>query len=96
LVSSLYIRYNKDNNLYILYRLIDTDIKKYTNLKTNIHTFFEILRLITNITIETTQNDTPEPWGVFFQDNATPQMEGLEELHNNIMFYLAIILFAVS
>ena len=42
------------------------------------------------------QNDTPEPWGLFFQDNATPQMEGLEELHNNIMFYLAIILFAVS
>ena len=41
-------------------------------------------------------NDTPEPWGVFFQDNATPQMEGLEELHNNIMYYLAIILFAVS
>ncbi|RYE15537.1 MAG: hypothetical protein EOP34_02885 [Rickettsiales bacterium] len=23
-------------------------------------------------------------------------MEGLEELHNNIMFYLAIVLFAVS
>jgi cytochrome c oxidase subunit 2 len=42
------------------------------------------------------QNDTPEPWGLFFQDNATPQMEGLEELHNNIMFYLAIVLFAVS
>ena len=41
-------------------------------------------------------NDAPEPWGTFFQDNATPQMEGLEELHNNIMFYLAIILFAVS
>jgi len=41
-------------------------------------------------------NDSPEPWGLFFQDNATPQMEGLEELHNNIMFYLAIILFAVS
>ena len=40
--------------------------------------------------------DTAEPWGLFFQDNATPQMEGLEELHNNIMFYLAVILFAVS
>jgi cytochrome c oxidase subunit 1 len=40
--------------------------------------------------------DAPEPWGTFFQDNATPQMEGLEELHNNIMYYLAIILFAVS
>ena len=43
-----------------------------------------------------TANDAPEPWGLFFQDNATPQMEGLEELHNNIMFYLAIVLFAVS
>ena len=41
-------------------------------------------------------NDTPVPWGVFFQDNATPQMEGLEELHNNIFFFLAIILFSVS
>jgi hypothetical protein len=41
-------------------------------------------------------NDSPEPWGLFFQDNATPQMEGLEELHNNIMYYLAIILFAVT
>ena len=42
-----------------------------------------------------TLNDTPEPWGLFFQDNATPQMEGLEELHNNIFFYLSIILFFV-
>ena len=41
-------------------------------------------------------NDAPEPWGYFFQDNATPQMEGLEELHNNIMYYLCIILFAVT
>lgn len=40
--------------------------------------------------------DTPSPWGIFFQDSATPQMEGLEELHNNIMFYLAIILFTVT
>jgi Cytochrome C oxidase subunit II, transmembrane domain len=43
-----------------------------------------------------TLNDTPVPWGLFFQDNATPQMEGLEELHNNIIFYLAIIMFSVS
>jgi len=40
--------------------------------------------------------DTPTPWSYFFQDSATPQMEGLEELHNNIMFYLAIILFTVT
>ena len=44
----------------------------------------------------TTLNDTPVPWGLFFQDTATPQMEGLEELHNNIFFYLAIIMFSVS
>ena len=40
--------------------------------------------------------DAPTPWGYFFQDSATPQMEGIEELHNNIMYYLAIILFTVT
>lgn len=40
--------------------------------------------------------DAPTPWGLFFQDSATPQMEGIEELHNNIMYYLAIILFTVT
>ncbi len=32
---------------------------------------------------QTIFNDAPEPWGLFFQDNATPQMEGLEELERN-------------
>ena len=40
--------------------------------------------------------DAPIPCGLFFQDSASPQMEGIEELHNNIMFYLAIILFTVT
>ena len=40
--------------------------------------------------------DAPRPWGVYFQDSATPQMEGLVELHDNIMFYLVIILFGVG
>ena len=40
--------------------------------------------------------DAPRPWGLYFQDSATPQMEGLIELHNNIMFYLVIILFSVG
>lgn len=40
--------------------------------------------------------DTPKPWGLYFQDSATPQFEGLIELHNNIMFYLVIILFGVG
>lgn len=42
------------------------------------------------------QCDAPRPWGTYFQDSATPQMEGLVELHDNIMFYLAIILFGVG
>ena len=40
--------------------------------------------------------DAPRPWGVYFQDSGTPQMEGLVELHDNIMFYLVIILFGVG
>lgn len=40
--------------------------------------------------------DAPKPWGIYFQDSASPQMEALVELHNNIMFYLAIILFSVG
>jgi hypothetical protein len=40
--------------------------------------------------------DSPKPWGLYFQDSATPQMEGLVELHDNIMFYLVIILFGVG
>lgn len=40
--------------------------------------------------------DAPKPWGLYFQDSATPQMEALIELHDNIMFYLTIILFGVA
>jgi ubiquinol-cytochrome c reductase cytochrome b subunit len=44
----------------------------------------------------TLQCDVPTPWGLYFQDSGTPQMEALEELHDNILFYLAIILFGVG
>ncbi len=40
--------------------------------------------------------DAPSSWGIYFQDSATPQMEGLIELHDNIMYYLVIILFSVG
>ena len=40
--------------------------------------------------------DAPKAWGMYFQDSASPQMEALVELHDNIMFYLVIILFAVG
>jgi ubiquinol-cytochrome c reductase cytochrome b subunit len=41
-------------------------------------------------------SDAPKPWGIYFQDSATPQMEGIVELHDNILFYLVIILFSVG
>ncbi len=41
-------------------------------------------------------NDVPTPWGVYFQNSATPNQEGIIELHDNIMFYLVLILGLVS
>jgi Cytochrome C oxidase subunit II, transmembrane domain/GIY-YIG catalytic domain len=41
-------------------------------------------------------NDAPEPWQLSFQDEASPSFEGIMELHNQIMFYLVIILLGVS
>lgn len=41
-------------------------------------------------------NDVPTPWGIYFQDSATPSAEGILELHDNIMFYLVFILMLVS
>jgi cytochrome c oxidase subunit 2 len=40
--------------------------------------------------------DAPIPSQVFFQDSATPIMEGIVELHNEIFFFLVLILTAVS
>lgn len=42
-------------------------------------------------------NDSAIPFGHFFQDSVSPSdMEGLEELHNNIIFYFAIALLSVA
>jgi len=40
--------------------------------------------------------DAPRAWGLYFQDSASPQMEALVELHDDIMFYLVAILFGVG
>jgi len=39
--------------------------------------------------------DAPKFWQIFFQDPATPYMQRLIDLHQNIMFYLFIIVFMV-
>jgi heme/copper-type cytochrome/quinol oxidase subunit 2 len=40
--------------------------------------------------------DAPRAWGLYFQDSASPQMEAVVELHDDIMYYLVAILFAVG
>ena len=54
------------------------------------------MKLDINFGLMTMSCDAPRPWGIYFQDSATPQMEGLVELHDNILFYLVIILFGVG
>lgn len=49
-----------------------------------------------NLIIKNFYLDAPAAWGIYFQDSASPQMEGLVELHDNIMYYLVLILFAVG
>nr|YP_010248546.1 cytochrome c oxidase subunit 2 [Pneumocystis oryctolagi]QTK22310.1 cytochrome c oxidase subunit 2 [Pneumocystis oryctolagi] len=41
------------------------------------------------------QNDAPTPWGIYFQDSASPVAEGIIELHDQVLFYLLIILVGV-
>src|SRR3984885_11363710 len=40
--------------------------------------------------------DAAEPWQLSFQDGASPSYEGIVELHDQIMFYLVIILLGVT
>nr|YP_010007684.1 cytochrome oxidase subunit 2 [[Candida] auris]QNR39896.1 cytochrome oxidase subunit 2 [[Candida] auris]WDD58103.1 COX2 [[Candida] auris]WDD58114.1 COX2 [[Candida] auris]WDD58125.1 COX2 [[Candida] auris]WDD58136.1 COX2 [[Candida] auris] len=40
--------------------------------------------------------DVPTPWGVRLQDAATPNQEGMHELYDHMMFYLALMLGLVS
>lgn len=35
--------------------------------------------------------DYAEPWQLSFQDPATPIMEGIVDLHHDIMFFLILI-----
>ena len=68
------------------------------NSLVNIRTYHIGLKSLLNQAIDTNNvhTDAPRPWGIYFQDSASPQMEALVELHNNILFYLVIILFGVG
>jgi LAGLIDADG DNA endonuclease family/Cytochrome C oxidase subunit II, transmembrane domain len=40
--------------------------------------------------------DVPQPWQLYFQDGASPSFDGIQALHDQIIFYLVIILIGVS
>jgi cytochrome c oxidase subunit 2 len=39
--------------------------------------------------------DSASPWQTFFQDPATPVMEGIINLHHDLMFFITFIFFFV-
>ena len=88
------------NNPIILHSsmiAINYNMKNFLSLITSLFFYFNIIKYIENIFIPNIYIcDAPRPWGIYFQDSATPQMEGILELHDNILFYLVIILFAVG
>jgi cytochrome c oxidase subunit 1 len=58
--------------------------------------FIGFLSAIINTNLSQESCDAPRAWGLYFQDSASPQMEGIVELHNLIMYFLIVILFAVA
>jgi Cytochrome C oxidase subunit II, transmembrane domain len=53
------------------------------------------LSKITEAIISNINNDAPEAWQIGFQDNASPGITGIVELHNDIFYFLIIISLAV-
>lgn len=54
------------------------------------------MNILYNILIGTIYNDVPTPWGLFFQDPASPIAEGIIELHDSILFYIIIVVSLVT
>jgi len=72
--------------------------KIYTFIKNNFKVIFIFITIISTLVLSSTKVicDAPIAWGLYFQDSASPQMEALVELHDNIMYYLVAILFVVG
>jgi cytochrome c oxidase subunit 1 len=85
--------------LQLLLSRLYTSLEWCLNSPPKVHAFVS-LPLSSNILpiglLTTTSCDAAHPWGLYFQDSASPQMEALVELHNDIMFYLFAILFSVG
>jgi len=58
--------------------------------------FFFFIMLLRFFNISIAYCDTAEPWQFSFQDGASPSFDGIVDLHDQIMFYLIIIVILVS
>jgi len=81
--------------LQLLLSRLYSSLEWCLNSPPKVHAFVS-LPLSSSISFNYVLCDAPKPWGLYFQDSASPQMEALVELHNDIMFYLFAILFSVG
>lgn len=90
---------NMDNSLFLL--ILPNIYSLLFSLAIKIKKYFLSVSLLfilftTSFYMASILCDAPRAWGLYFQDSASPQMEALVELHDNIMYYLVAILFAVG
>lgn len=52
--------------------------------------------LLPSFSLSTVYNDSAQPWQIGFQDPATPIMEGIINLHHDLIFFLIIILIFIT
>ena len=82
----------------ILKRLEFTLIQGYFDLRLPGAIFFELFSKIYKLNVKgqslglKKKNDAPLPYQLTFQDPATSGMEGIIDLHHEIMFYVVIII----
>jgi cytochrome c oxidase subunit 1 len=89
----------KGGNITYTESFIDESSAFMTETNTNNNSsdiLSEVSKEVSRSGVFKSSSDTPMPWGLYFQDSGSPQMEAIVELHNNIMFYLFIILFSVG
>lgn len=66
------------------------------NIYSNLANGWAIVSSLFSHSLDYTFCDAAEPWGMYFQDSASPIMEGIVDLHDHISYFLILILTAVT
>jgi len=89
----------KQSILFILPNFLSVFYRSYKNIVNSVFIFLGLVVfsvICYSLSPDFINCDAPRAWGLYFQDSASPQMEALVELHDDIMFYLVAILFSVA